>query len=207
MGNKSFLFDLDGVLIDSESLYTRFWAETERDFPTGIPHFAQVIKGTNLKSIMEYFPPEVRSEILRRIYEFDSHLTYEPFPGAEEFLQDLKLRGVKTALVTSSNTEKMEQFHKVLPQFRAYFDVIIDGSMVSRGKPDPEGYLLAAEAIGERPEQCIVVEDSLQGVHAGRNAGAEVWGLYTTLPREVIEREAHRAFANIAALAAYWREA
>lgn len=195
---KSFLFDLDGVLIDSEGLYTRFWAETEKDFPTGIKDFARVIKGTNLKSIMNYFSEEDCPKILARIYEFDSHLTYEPFPGAEEFLQYLKANGYKTALVTSSNTEKMDQFHKVLPSFRAYFDVIIDGSMVSRGKPDPEGYLHAATALGEEPGNCIVVEDSLQGIMAGKNAGAEVWGLYTTLPHDVVAGHADKVFKNIA---------
>ncbi len=196
--SRSFLFDLDGVLIDSEGLYTRFWAETEREFPTGIEDFAHKIKGTNLKSIMNYFSEEDRPKILAKIYDFDSHLTYEPFPGAEDLLKLLKANGVKTALVTSSNSEKMEQFHKVLPQFKEYFDVIIDGSMVSRGKPDPEGYLLAAKALGEAPEDCIVVEDSLQGVMAGKNAGAEVWGLYTTLPREIIAGHADKVFSNIA---------
>lgn len=194
---KAFLFDLDGVLIDSEGLYTRFWEQTEKEFPTGIADFARVIKGTNLKSIMNYFAPEDRQKILERIYEFDSHLTYPPFPGAEELLKLLRERGVKTAMVTSSNTEKMEQFHKVLPQFRGYFDVIIDGSMVSRGKPDPEGYLLAAKALGEDPSNCIVVEDSLQGMAAGRAAGAEVWGLSTTLPREAIAGQADKIFSNI----------
>lgn len=195
---KAFLFDLDGVLIDSEGLYTRFWADTEREFPTGIPDFAKKIKGTNLKSIMNYFSEEDRPKILARIYDFDSHLTYEPFPGAEDVLKRLKSRGIKTALVTSSNTEKMEQFHKVLPQFRAYFDVIIDGSMVSKGKPDPEGYLLAARALNEDPRDCIVVEDSLQGVMSGQAAGAEVWGLSTTLPAEVLAPHADRLFSNIA---------
>ncbi|MDE6262940.1 MAG: HAD family phosphatase, partial [Muribaculaceae bacterium] len=183
---KAYLFDLDGVLIDSEGLYTRFWADTEREFPTGIPDFAKKIKGTNLKSIMNYFSEEDRPKILAKIYDFDSHLTYEPFDGAEELLRRLKALGIKTALVTSSNTEKMEQFHKVLPQFRSYFDVIIDGSMVTKGKPDPEGYLLAAEALGEEPGNCIVVEDSLQGVMSGRAAGAEVWGLTTTLAADIL---------------------
>ncbi len=195
---KAFLFDLDWVLIDSEGLYTRFWADTEREFPTGIPDFAKKIKGTNLKSIMNYFSEEDRPKILAKIYDFDSHLTYAPFPGAEEVLKQLKAKGLKTALVTSSNSEKMEQFHKVLPQFRWYFDVIIDGSMVTKGKPDPEGYLLAAQALNEDPKNCIVVEDSLQGVMAGRASGAHVWGMSTTLPADVIAPHADRLFSNIA---------
>lgn len=191
------LFDLDGVLIDSEDLYTAFWDKTEKLFPTGIPNFARAIKGTNLDSIMKLFKPEERDEIMRRILDFDSHLVYPVFPDAEELLQDLRAESIPAALVTSSNPEKMEQLFRQYPHFRNYFNVIVNGSMVSRGKPDPEGYLLAAKLLGRKAERCVVIEDSLQGIRAGRAAGAEVWGLYTTLPRETVEPEAHFAFANI----------
>lgn len=191
------LFDLDGVLIDSEDLYTAFWDETERLFPTGIPDFARAIKGTNLPSIMRLFKPEERDEIMRRILEFDSNLVYPIFPGAEELLADLADEGIPTALVTSSNPEKMDQLFRQYPEFRSHFAVIVNGSMVSRGKPDPEGYLLAAHMLGKDASRCVVVEDSLQGIRAGRAAGAEVWGLYTTLSREVVEPEAHFIFSNI----------
>lgn len=191
------LFDLDGVLIDSEGLYTKFWQETEALFPTGIPDFARSIKGTTIESIVLKFKPEQRDEIMRRIYEFDSHLVYPMFDGAIELLRLLKAKGVPAALVTSSNPEKMQQLFRIYPDFKGYFAAIIDGAMVSHGKPDPECYLLAARSLGVDPRSCIVVEDSIQGMRAGRAAGATVYGLSTTLGLDAVMGEADRVFANI----------
>lgn len=197
------LFDLDGVLIDSEGLYTEFWDKTEKIYPTGISNFARHIKGTNLDSIMKLFKPEERDDIMRRILEFDSRLVYPMFPGAEELLGELRAASVPTALVTSSNPEKMDQLFRQYPHMAALFNTIVNGSMVSRGKPDPEGYLLAAAELGKDPRRCIVVEDSLQGIRAGRAAGCQVWGLATTLPRKVIEPEATLTFDNISEVRNY----
>lgn len=194
---EAILFDLDGVLIDSEGLYTEFWDKTEKLFPTGIPDFAHAIKGMNLPAILALFKNEERDEILTRILHFDNHLQYPLFPGAETFLHLLKQKGIPTALVTSSNPEKMSQLFKQYPDFPNYFEAIVDGAMVKKGKPDPEGYLLAAKMLGKNPEKCVVIEDSMQGIRAGRAAGAEVWGLYTTLPAETIAPEANHIFANI----------
>lgn len=191
------LFDLDGVLIDSEGLYTRFWDETEALYPTGIPNFARAIKGTNLDSIMKLFKPEERNDIMNRILDFDSKLQYPMFDGALELLNLLSQRGIPAALVTSSNPEKMEQLARQYPDFLQRFAAVVNGSMVSRGKPDPEGYLLAAKMLGKEPEKCVVVEDSLQGIRAGRAAGCEVWGLTTTLPLDTIAPEANFTFNNI----------
>lgn len=191
------LFDLDGVLIDSEGLYTRFWDVTEKQFPTGIPDFAHYIKGTNLDSILLLFKPEERDEILRRILDFDRHLQYPMFPGAEELLQFLQEREIPAALVTSSNPEKMEQLFAQYPRFKNYFGCIVNGSMVTKSKPDPEGYLLAARLLGKDISRCVVVEDSLQGIRAGRAAGAEVWALSTTLPASDIISESPQVYADI----------
>lgn len=191
------LFDLDGVLIDSEGLYTCFWDETEALYPTGIPNFARAIKGTTLGSIMKLFKPEQRDDIMARILDFDSHLEYPMFSGAIELLEFLIQREIPAALVTSSNPEKMAQLERQYPDFIGRFEAVVNGSMVSRGKPDPEGYILAAKMLGKSPERCVVVEDSLQGIRAGRAAGCEVWGLTTTLPAETVAPEAHFTFSNI----------
>lgn len=191
------LFDLDGVLIDSEGLYTEFWDRTEKLFPTGIPDFARTIKGTNLDSILGLFKDEYREEILARILDFDNHLEYPMFDGTEELLGILEERGIPAALVTSSNPEKMQQLFRQYPDFARHFSAIVNGSMVHNSKPDPEGYLLAVEMLGKNAAECVVVEDSLQGIRAGRGAGCEVWGLYTTLPREAVAAEATFVFENI----------
>lgn len=195
------LFDLDGVIIDSEGLYTGFWEKTEKEFPTGIPDFARAIKGTNLEKILEHFPSEqTRTTILERIYEFDRNLNYPLFPGAMELLEGLRQANVPTALYTSSNPEKMERLFAIHPQLRDMFDAIINGAMVTRSKPDPEGYIMAAEAIGCRPQDCVVVEDSLQGIRAGKAAGATVAAIAGTVPRAILEQEGVRVFGHISQL-------
>lgn len=195
---RGILFDLDGVIIDSEGLYTTFWEETEAEFPTGIPDFARVIKGTNLDKILDHFKdPDVRAEVLRRIHEFDSHLTYPLFPGAMELLAGLHELGVPCALYSSSNPEKMARLFTVHPSLRHAFAAIVNGSMVTRSKPDPEGYVKAAGMIHCSPADCVVVEDSIQGIRAGLAAGAAVAAIAGTNTREALLKETSTVFNAI----------
>ncbi len=199
--NHGILFDLDGVLIDSEGLYTAFWEKTELDFPTGIPDYPHAIKGTNLDKILDHYPdPAVRAEILRRIHEFDRTLNYPLFPGAMPLLEALRDSRVPAALYTSSDPAKMHRLFTVHPALRNMFAAIIDGSMVSRSKPDPEGYLAAARAIGCDPARCVVVEDSLQGVRAGLAAGATVAAIAGTLSRATLLAETPHVYDSVAEL-------
>jgi len=181
------LFDLDGVLIDSESVYSRFWTEIDRIYPTGIPDYALHIKGTTLPEILKDFPdPMVRADILHRISEFQASMSFELFPGVSDFLTALSVAGVPSAIVTSSDSRKMDMLFSQLPDLRRHFSVVIDASQVSRSKPDPQGYLLAAEALGVNPHDCFVFEDSIQGLKAGCAAGATVVALATTYPRTTV---------------------
>lgn len=193
------LFDLDGVLIDSESLYTGFWSGIDCDYPTGIPDFARFIKGSTLDKIMGYFPSEqVREDILDRIREFEKGMTYEMFDGVAAFLDDLAANNIPAAVVTSSSDRKMDKVYAQLTGFRDRFAAIVTGSMVSCSKPDPQGYLMAAEAIGCAPTDCFVFEDSLSGLQAGNAAGATVVGLATTLSRETLRGRAHQIIDSFA---------
>lgn len=186
------LFDLDGVLIDSETAYTGFWQQIDRDYPTGIENYAIAIKGTTLEEIMKHYDDEsVKADILKRIHEFQGRMQFEIFDGVMDFLEDLREHGIPCAIVTSSDDRKMERLFKQLPQLKEMFDVVIDASMVVRSKPDPEGYLKAAAALGCDPRDCFVFEDSRQGVKAGRASGAKVVGLATTLPAEAISADAN----------------
>ena len=181
------LFDLDGVLIDSEGLYSEFWASMDRMYPTGIENFAAYIKGTTLPSILSHFRPEQRDDVERRIHAYEDEIRYPIFPGVIEFLAELKGQGIPSAIVTSSDNVKMEVLFSQHPVLKTAVDVIITGSDVKKSKPDPEGYLTAAKAIGRLPENCFVFEDSLQGLEAGRRAGAVVVGIATTNPRSKVE--------------------
>lgn len=182
------LFDLDGVLVDSEREYTRIWNKINSEFPTNIDNFAEKIKGTTLNNILStYYPdPEVRKRVEKRLYEEEALMVYEYCQGAEELLKDLKKNNIPVALFTSSNKIKMAHLYKNLPEIRNYFDFIVTGEMVEHSKPDPEGYVLAAEKLGLDSKNCLVVEDSLQGVKAGKATGGKVLGVAGTLPAEVI---------------------
>lgn len=181
------LFDLDGVLVDSERIYTKIWEAIECQWPTGIENFAYKIKGTTLEDILErYFPDEVRDKVIRELIRLEGMMVYAPLPGAIEFIDSLRSCDIPIALVTSSNGLKMEHLWTDMPGFKEKFDVIITGDEVKCSKPDPEGYLAAAKALGVDPQRCAVFEDSLQGVKAGKAAGAYVVGVAGTLKAEDI---------------------
>lgn len=195
------LFDLDGVLIDSERLYTQFWAEVGVRFSIPSPTFALDIKGTTLKDIFsKYFPDEGVQDLLRKeIVDFEANIVYPVYDGVKRFISELKEAGFKTAIVTSSNDKKMSQLFSQQPWMKEMFDAIITDSNVKNSKPNPEGYLLAAKKIGCDPKNCYVFEDSLQGLAAGHNAGVgAVIGLATTLPHESLSGKADVIFNSFA---------
>ena len=195
------LFDLDGVLIDSEGTYTRFWQGVEDIYPTGVENFAIAIKGTTLESILNHYPDEaVRTDIVRRLQEFQNRMDYPLYPGVQEFLQQLIDAGFRTAIVTSSDPSKMERLWEKQPGLTQYFMTVIDGRQVSRSKPDPEGYLKAAAAVGCDPKDCFVFEDSMQGLKAGRASGAKVIGVATTYPADTVGPLADVVVDNVAEL-------
>lgn len=180
------LFDLDGVLIDSETVYTEFWTRIGHEYGIPSPTFAYDIKGTTLTDILNrYFSDEkIRAEVVGLIHEFENIMVYRVFEGVEEFLDLLRSRGWKMAIVTSSDDTKMKYLFSQQPWMRERFDAIVTGSMVVKSKPDPEGYNLAAKLIGCNPVDCVVFEDSFQGLEAGRRAGGRVVALCTTNQRE-----------------------
>jgi HAD hydrolase, family IA, variant 3 len=184
-----FLFDLDGVLIDSEREYSKIWAQVNNEYPTGVKSLESVIKGCTLDKILDdHYPDmEVRKKVVKRLYELEGKMKYRYLPGAHELLSQLRQRGIPAALVTSSNDVKMAHLDEELPDIRSYFNFIVTADLISKSKPDPEGYLLGASSIGCEIGKCVVFEDSLQGVKAGHNARAYVIGVAGTLPREVLE--------------------
>ena len=187
MARNAVLFDLDGVLIDSEGVYFDFWDNIERLYPTGIPDFANYIKGSTLKRIMEYYTdPVVHADVLRRLKDQEESMRFVIFPGVIAFLDRLRQLGVPCAIVTSSNDSKMGRLFDQNPGFADYFEAIITDRQVARSKPDPEGYLLAAETLGCDAADCVVFEDSFAGLEAGKRSGARVIALATTNPAEAL---------------------
>lgn len=184
------LFDFDGVLMDTETQYSRFWDETGRKF-VNIEGFGSIIKGQTLvqifgKHFAGYSQEELRA-IEDAINDYERNMVYDFITGAREFLAELKKAGVPTAIVTSSNNMKMAQVYKAHPDLHTLVDAILTSEDFSKSKPDPECFLKGMERLGGTPETTVVFEDSIHGITAGRAAGAYVVGLATTNKREVIE--------------------
>lgn len=183
------LFDFDGVIMDTETQYTRFWDNAGKKF-ADIDGFGHIIKGQTLIQIMDkYFadrPEADRRLIIDMINEFERDMVFEFIPGAWEFLAALKQAGIRSAIVTSSNDQKMSQVYKAHPQLHTMVDAVLTSEHFSRSKPDPECFLKGMEILGAKPEDTFVFEDSIHGINAGRAAGAHVVGLATTNLRDVI---------------------
>ena len=185
------LFDLDGVILDTEGSYTAFWDDY------GSRHFSEKdfglkIKGQTLVKILgDYFPEEnERKAITDAINDFERKMSYPFVPGVENYIKSLKSNGIRTAVVTSSNLLKMENVYRCHPGFREMFDMILTSEDFSESKPSPYCYLKAIRLFGAGPEDCVVFEDSLAGLQSARASGAFVTALTTTNPEEVVRNYA-----------------
>lgn len=185
------LFDLDGVILDTEGSYTAFWDDY------GSRHFSEKdfglkIKGQTLVKILDdYFPEEnERKAITDAINDFERNMSYPFVPGVENYIKSLKSNGIRTAVVTSSNLLKMDNVYRCHPGFREMFDIILTSEDFSESKPSPYCYLKAMRLFGAGPEDCVVFEDSLAGLQAARASGAFVTALTTTNPEEVVRNYA-----------------
>ncbi len=186
------LFDLDGVILDTEDFYSQFWGEQGRLYCPEIPDFTAKVKGRTLSDLLTtYFPGKEQAEtIIRKLGDFERQMPFRFIAGADGFIRDLKAHGVKLAIVTSSNDAKMAEVYRVLPQLKEWFDVIVTADKITRSKPAPECYLLAAEELQYTSARCIVFEDSFSGIEAGKRAGMKVIGLATTNSAEAIRNKA-----------------
>lgn len=183
------LFDFDGTLVDTEPQYSLFWGEQGKKYHPEILHFERVIKGQTLGQIFDaHFAgmTEVQRQITEELNEFEKTMKFNYIAGAKEYVVALRKHGVKTAIVTSSNDKKMAHVYRERPELKELFDLILTADMFTRSKPDPDCFLTAAARLGCNPEECIVFEDSLHGLQAGRSAGMKVIALSTTNPAEVV---------------------
>lgn len=187
---KAALFDLDGVVFDTEPQYSVFWGMICRQYHPEHPGLEHEIKGSTLVQIYDrWFSGPLESErpdITRRLDAYEQSMHYDYIAGFEALIADLHAYGVKTAVVTSSNIPKMESVYLYQPDFQTLFDAILTSEDFSRSKPDPDCYLRAARRLGVEPDECIVFEDSFNGLRSGRAAQMKVVGLATTNTAEAI---------------------
>jgi len=187
---KAALFDLDGVVFDTEPQYTVFWGKQCREFHPEHPGLEQEIKGQTLEQIYnKWFAhglESMRTEVTRRLNAFEAQMRYEYIRGFEALIADLHAHDVKTAVVTSSNLPKMQCVYRSHPEFTSLFDAILTSEDFAESKPSPDCYLRGAACLEATPDECIVFEDSFNGLRSGRAAGMFVMGLTTTNSKESI---------------------
>ena len=185
---------MDGVVFDTEPQYSIFWGGQFRRYYPEHPGMEQLIKGMTLVEIYEkYFQDkDIQERITRELDEFEQTMDFVYVKGFENYVKSLRGRGVKTAVVTSSNMAKMENVYRKRPEFKTYFDAILTSEDFAESKPSPDCYQRAAQRFGLTKDECVVFEDSFNGLKSGRAAGMYVVGLATTNSPESIAPFADR---------------
>lgn len=200
---KTALFDFDGVIVDTEPIYDIFWNEAGKRYHTGIENFAHVIKGTTMPDIMEkYFSgrtDDFKRTVLEESAAYEKDMPLPAMPGSMEFLRELKKHGVRIGLVTSSDNEKIRRAFAI-HHLEKTFDTVVTADRITKGKPDPMCYLLAASDLGVDPSECLVFEDSFAGIQSGTSAGMRVIALSTTNSAESLKGKAYKVIPNFEGL-------
>lgn len=174
------LFDMDGVILDTEKLYTRFWQEAAQAL--GYPMTRQqalqmrsLNRDAGKAKLQSFFGKEisyceVRQERIRRMEAYIDTHGVEAKPGIRELLDALEKRGIPTAIATSSPMERTARYLGQLGLSHR-FTKICSGYQVPQGKPAPDIYLFAAESLSLPPQDCLALEDSPAGILSAYRAG------------------------------------
>lgn len=177
---KGVLCDMDGVVVDTEKLYARFWAEAANAL--GYPMtYEQALGMRSLnrqagqEKLSSYFGPgidilQVRAIRIERMEAYIDANGVEAKPGIFELLDYLDERGIPAAITTSSPKERVKKYLEPLGLYHR-FPKICTGYEVRQGKPAPDIYIFGAESLGLRPEACLAIEDSPAGVESAFRAG------------------------------------
>lgn len=197
------IFDLDGVIVDTAKYHFLAWRRLANSLGFDFTeHDNEQLKGVSrvesLKLILRLgdkhlSEDEFQSALAIKNEWYLEHIQKigpeEILPGAAEFVSSVRQLGIKVALGSASKNALL-----ILKRIQMIdqFDAIIDGNVVSQAKPDPEVFLQAAMALQVVPEQCVVFEDALAGVHAALNAKMKVIGIGT---KDVLH-EAHFVMPN-----------
>jgi beta-phosphoglucomutase len=178
---KAFIFDMDGVLIDSENFYTEMERICFDRLGLKISHEEHITyQGTATDEMWKIIKgrhdlPHTIEELVElnnglTIPVFENMHTMNPMPGVAELISTLRKRSVPLALASSSTPEVIDI---VLDKtsLRSFFDVVVNSRMTGISKPAPDIFLLAAQKLKVRPQECIVLEDSKNGITAAKTAG------------------------------------
>lgn len=190
---KAVVFDMDGVIFDSEKLYRKHWMITGAEY--GIPEdtmreicnlIAGATKERNERLMKSRFGEDFdymtfREKTMSRMDQDIRDNGVELKPGVMELFEYLRTNGYLIGLATSTQRERAER-NLTDAGILSYFDKIVYGGIVANGKPAPDIYLKACEDLGVKPEEAIGIEDSINGVKSSSAAG-----LYTIMVVDLIE--------------------
>lgn len=196
MKQIAIIFDMDGVIVDNHQYHLKSWLSFSDKYGISMTEqeYKQQINGRTMEEILPKLlgrslsSGEVteyggeKEALYRELYLKDIRLT----PGLEQFLEELQQHRVPRAVATSAPPANVK-FTLENTGLDSYFPVIVDDTMVTKGKPNPEVYLTAAEKLDMHPSYCVVFEDALLGIQAGKNAGMKVVGVATTHTRRELE--------------------
>ena len=182
---EAVLFDMDGLMVDTESLSTKALISSakKQDYEMTKEETLQVL-GFTEAAIYKFWEDYFEDSHVDGKKLADDHYDYieevlfttgpDKMPNVEKLLVYLKENNYKVAVASSSNIDHIEN-NMEKTRLRKYIDKIASGQEVSNGKPAPDVFLLATERLGVKPENCLVLEDSKSGIKAGRASGATVF--------------------------------
>ena len=184
---KSVIFDMDGVLVNTEPIHYRMYQEFFKEEGIDLPYeiYAPCIGSTvqYLRGIlMDAYHIDIRDpKNWARIKAHEEAIIekegYGEIAGIREFITDLHDKGIKLAVASSSFYELIVKTTKAIGIYE-YFDKIVSGADVAHPKPAPDVFFKAMEELGVKPEECVIVEDSSNGVRAAKASGAACIGFY-----------------------------
>ncbi|MBO4264493.1 MAG: HAD-IA family hydrolase [Clostridia bacterium] len=191
---EAVLFDMDGVLVDSEYTMASAAIAALSEWGASAVHedFVPYIGAGEDKfvgCVAEKYGLKYELEMKDRAYEIYGEMIEKhsiAFPNVKKVFETLKKSGVKMAVCSSADAVKVKYNLRSIGFDRDYFDAVLTGSDVKRKKPFPDIFLLAAKNVGAEPENCIVVEDAVNGILAAHNANMASFAVTTSFDRETL---------------------
>lgn len=188
------IFDMDGTITDNMPVHTQVWLSYLRELGAQPPEpavfHAYTAGNTNPEILRKYLGPGLSDADAARFAE-EKEIRYRslvarevaPLAGLPEFLARARREGIRLALATSAGMDNVDFMLPLLGLEHA-FQVIVTSEDVTRGKPDPEVFLIAANRLGIAPERCLVFEDAPKGIEAAHRAGMRVAVILTTMDEQ-----------------------
>lgn len=196
------IFDLDGTLVDSMWMWRQIDIEFLGERGIALPDdLQQKIEGMSFRETAVYMQNRFQlKETVEELMDIWNKMAFEKYkkevplkPGIKKFLDKLKTHQIKMGIATSNSPLLVETVLKAQGIFE-YFDSIHTANEVEKGKPAPDIYLLVAKDLGVEPEKCLIFEDIVQGIMAGKNAGMTTCAIYDDYSKE--DDENKRATAD-----------